>query len=101
MLFIINGLVDVEIDGAMNRGGHVKFTLKSGEEFDVEMKPYPDAKASVCYHHGVACVDRLCSFTCKNWKGFSDFESTANMQYGKRRPTKYIDGIIDDGWFPN
>jgi hypothetical protein len=89
------------MDGAMNRGGHVQFTLATDEVLEVECTPYPERKASVCYHHGVACVDRLCSWECNGMTGFCDFESTANIQYGNRKPAKFVDGIIDDGFFPN
>jgi len=92
-------LTYTEIDGAMNRGGHVQFTLPD-EVIEVECKPYVGHKASICYHHGVACVDRLCSWeSSTGHRGFCDFESTANIQYGQRKPTRFIDGIIADGFF--
>jgi hypothetical protein len=31
-------------------------------------------------------------------RGFCDFESTANIQCGKRMPTTFVNGVCHDGY---
>lgn len=88
----------LEIDGATNRGGHVKATLTTGEVLDIECTAVP-TKGFVCYHQNVACLDRICTFTCGDHKGFCMFETTTNMQHGIRRPKTYFNSIIDNGFY--
>lgn len=60
----------------MNRGGHVQFVLPGEEIIEIECTPHAGIKASVCYHHGVACVDRLCSWeSSTGHRGFCDVRS--------------------------
>jgi len=93
-------LTYMEADSAVNRGGSVKYVLDNGEELTFEHTPVR-AKACVSFHHGIPCVDRICRFTCSNGlSGFSNFESSSNIQAGERRPGTLVDGIIDDGIFP-
>jgi len=97
----IDLLTYMEMDSCINRGGRVKFTLTSGEVLDVECTAVP-AKCLVCYHHDIACVDRICKFTCANngTSGFANFESSSNIQFGKRKPAQLVGGVIDDGFTP-
>lgn len=90
----------VEADSATNRGGHVQATLTTGEVLDIECKAVP-AKAFVSYHQDVACLDRICEFTCGEHKGFAMFETTSNMYHGTRRPTTYSGSLIDNGFYEN
>lgn len=94
-------LTYMEIDSCVNRGGHVKFTLTTGEVLDVEITAVPGHKASVCYHHDIPCVDRHCTFECNGLHGFCNFESSSNVQHGKKKPGTLIDGVIGDGFTPN
>jgi hypothetical protein len=34
---------------------------------------------AVSHHHGVCCIDRMCTFVCGDFKGVADFEATANL----------------------
>ncbi|EXJ71842.1 uncharacterized protein A1O5_04343 [Cladophialophora psammophila CBS 110553] len=87
----------VEVDGATNRGGHLKYTLTTGEVVDIECKAVP-AKAFVCFKEGVCCLDRICTFTSGEHKGFMMFETSHNIQHGTRRPITWHNSVIDDGW---
>ncbi len=91
-------LAYIEIDAVTNRGGHVRATLTTGEVIEIECTPV--AKAAVSYHHDVCCVDTMCRVEANGLVGFCDFESTANIQHGNRRPVKMINAIIDSGFFP-
>lgn len=83
-----------------NRGGRIDMELVTGEKFVIDWEPV--AKAYVSWHRGIACVDRLCSFHAagdsKEFRGFGDFESTANFHAGQREPGFLIDGILKDGF---
>ncbi|OCK74033.1 kinase-like protein [Lepidopterella palustris CBS 459.81] len=93
-------LTYMEMDSCINRGGRVKFSLTSGEMVEVECNAVP-AKCIVCYHHDIACVDRICKFKSSNgFEGFANFESSSNIQFGKRRPVNLVDGVIEDGFTP-
>ena len=89
----------VEIDGMVNRGGTVRFELSTGEVFDIDCKRAAD-NAFVSYHHGVCCIDSLCTATCGDMQGFCDFETTANIQAGTRKPATFVNGIIANGYHP-
>ncbi|KAI1618321.1 hypothetical protein EDD36DRAFT_28618 [Exophiala viscosa] len=75
----------VEIDGATNRGGHLKWTLVSGEVLDIECTALP-IPGVVSYHNDNCVVERFCSWTSGGLKGFCDFETTSNIQKGSRTP---------------
>lgn len=94
-------LTYMEIDSCVNRGGHVRFTLTTGEVLDVEITAIPGHKAAVCYHHDIPCVDRHCTFECNGLRGFCNFESSSNAQHGKKRPRTLVGGVIDDGFTPS
>ncbi|KAF2817360.1 uncharacterized protein BDZ99DRAFT_457100 [Mytilinidion resinicola] len=97
----IDLLTYMEMDSCINRGGRVKFTLTTGEVLDVECTAVP-AKCLVCYHHDIACVDRICKFMCASngTSGFANFESSSNIQFGKRKPIALVGGVIEDGFTP-
>ncbi|KAH0829761.1 hypothetical protein FOPE_10156 [Fonsecaea pedrosoi] len=97
----IDVLAYMEADGCVNRGGRVKYVLDSDEVLIFEHTPV-EAKAAVAYHHGIPCVDRICSFKCSNGlAGFSNFETSNNIQAGERRPGLLVDGLMEDGfWTP-
>jgi hypothetical protein len=89
----------IEVDGAINRGGHVRFELTTGEVFDIECERIGD-QGLVSYHHDICCVDVMCRATCNDMVGFCDFETTCNIQNGKRQPTKFAHGIAANGFHP-
>ncbi|KAF2498281.1 kinase-like protein [Lophium mytilinum] len=91
-------LAYMEEDAATNHGGRVTFSLTTGEILDVECTPVP-AKAMVSFHQNVCVVDRICNMTCGGLRGMCNFETSANIQMGVRRPTKFSNGIIDNGFF--
>ncbi|OCK77133.1 kinase-like protein [Lepidopterella palustris CBS 459.81] len=91
-------LAYVEEDASTNHGGNVTFTLTTGEVLVVECTPVP-VKAMVSYHQNVCVVDRMCTMTCGGLRGMCNFETSANIQMGSRRPTKFSNGIIDNGFF--
>lgn len=93
-------LTYVEIDAATNRGGHVTITLTTGEVLEIEIKPYK-AKGIASFHHGVCVIDRMCEFQCGDLRGMCDFETTANIMHGTRKPLSFTNSIIDNGWHPN
>ena len=86
----------VECDAMTTRGGHVKMELTTGEVLDMELKGL--APSTVSFHHDVACVDTMCEVTCDGKVGIADFETTHNGQYGQRRPQKFSNGFIENGW---
>ncbi|NKI16007.1 hypothetical protein HCU74_01115 [Spongiibacter sp. KMU-166] len=88
-----------EIDGMVNRGGHVRFELTTGEVFDIECQRAADI-AFTSYHHDICCVDVLCEARCGDQVGFCDFESTANIQAGKRQPTRLVNSPVENGFHP-
>ncbi|KAK7883464.1 hypothetical protein LTR67_011214 [Exophiala xenobiotica] len=90
----------IEIDGATNRGGHLKWTLVTGEVLDIECTVLP-IQGVVSYHNDNCVVERLCSWTSGRLKGFCDFETTSNIQKGSRTPKKFTSAIIDNGFWPN
>lgn len=92
-------LMYVEIDGATSRGGHVKMELTTGEVLDIECTPIPK-RSIVSENHDIYSNDRLCTFICGDLEGFCDWESTQNTHHGKRRPKKYFNGLLEDGWYP-
>lgn len=51
----------VEIDVATNRGGDVSLTVEGRGEV-LEMECTPVHLAAVNHHHGVCCIDRMCTF---------------------------------------
>jgi hypothetical protein len=91
----------MEPDSCVNRGGYVKYVLDDGKELTFQ-HTLVGADASVAFHHGIPCVDRHCTWTCSNGlTGFSNFETSSNIQAPDRRPGFLVDGIIDDGfWDP-
>ncbi len=91
-------LAYIEADAATNRGGHLHIELADGEVIELECTPV--AKGLASYHHGVCCMDVLCKFSYQGVEGFCDFESTSNIQHGKRRPGKFTNAIIEDGFHP-
>lgn len=91
-------LTYVEIDAASNRGGRLRFTLTTGEVLDIECEPL--ARGAASYHHDVCCIDVMCRFRCGGISGFCDFETTANLQHGSRRPGRMVGTVIDSGFFP-
>ncbi|KAM5350068.1 hypothetical protein ACJ41O_006573 [Fusarium nematophilum] len=94
-------LVFMEVDSCTNRGGRLKMVLTTGEELDIEIEAAAP-KASVCWHLGMACVDRICTFRCKQngVQGFANVESTSNIQFGARRPGTLVGGVIENGFTP-
>lgn len=62
----------IEIDGATNRGGHLSWTLTWGETLEIECKALP-VPGVVSYHNDNCVVERLCTWTCGELKGFCDF----------------------------
>ncbi|KAH7142146.1 hypothetical protein EDB81DRAFT_797940 [Dactylonectria macrodidyma] len=94
-------LVLMEVDSCTIRGGRLKMVLTTGEELDIEMEAAAP-KASVCWHLGMACVDRICTFKCKQngVQGFANVESTSNIQLGTRRPRTLVGGVIENGFTP-
>lgn len=91
-------LAYLEVDGCSNRGGHVTFTLSTGEVLEVEVRGYPNHKAFICHYHGISCVDRPSSFTCGDFKGSCTFESSTNVHAGSRKPGTVHGGVIGTGW---
>jgi hypothetical protein len=81
-----------------NRGGYVQYRLTTGEVLEIECTPI--SKGVVSCHHEVCCVDVMCRASCNGMTGFCDFESTANIQKGSRRPGRLINAYIDSGFFP-
>lgn len=88
-----------EIDGVLNRGGHVHFELANGEVYDIECSRVAN-KPFVSYHHDICCVDTLCEARCGDRVGFCDFESTSNIQAGKRKPERFFNAFASNGFFP-
>jgi hypothetical protein len=88
----------VEIDAATNRGGRMSLTLEGEEEEVLEIECTPVHKAAVSYHHGVCCIDRMCTFVCGELKGVADFEATANLQRGGRTPRNFKDAVRENGF---
>jgi hypothetical protein len=89
----------MEIDSATHRGGHMTLKLTTDEVLEIEFKAFK-SKAAISYHHGVACVDQMCSWTCNSLSGISDFEITSNFQRNNRVPKNSVAGITEDGFFP-
>ncbi len=91
-------LTYTEIDGATNRGGRVRFELADGQTIDIECTAV--APGLISTHHDICCTDTLCRITVDGQPGFCDFESSSNMQHGKRVPAKAV-GLVDNGFHPN
>ncbi|HKT71690.1 MAG TPA: hypothetical protein VJQ47_02270 [Steroidobacteraceae bacterium] len=92
-------LTYVEVDGASNRGGQVRFELTTGEILEIECTPLTKPVASV--HQVMCCIDVLCRFTCNDSiVGICDFESSSNPQQGSRRPRRLGGTIVGNGFFP-
>ncbi|KAL6400868.1 hypothetical protein AUP68_16586 [Ilyonectria robusta] len=91
-------LVYMEVDSCSTRGGRLKMVLTTGENLDIECEAVA-GKATVCWHLGMACVDRLCRFNCKEngVEGFANVESTSNVQFGMRKPGNLVGGVIENG----
>ena len=91
----------VEMDGASNRGGHVRMVLTTGEVIDIEAHAVP-YKAGMQFQKGIACVDQLCEVTCSpgNLKGMCSFETTANIQAGTKRPEKMTNCVTENKFHP-
>ncbi len=68
-------LTYVEIEAATNRGRHLCSNLEGLEEEALKIECTPVHLAAVSYHHGVCCIDRMCTFTCGDLKGVADFET--------------------------
>ncbi|OCL15385.1 hypothetical protein AOQ84DRAFT_370422 [Glonium stellatum] len=97
----IDLLTYMEMDSCINRGRRVRFTLTTGEVLDVECNAVP-TKGLVCYYNDIACADRICKFQCSNgYSGFANFECSSNIQFGKRRPVKLVDGVMENGFTPS
>ncbi|TPX13665.1 uncharacterized protein E0L32_005868 [Thyridium curvatum] len=96
---IVDIIIFMEVDSCTNRGGRVRMELTTGEVLDIECEATAP-KASVCWHLGMACVDRICSFKCKQngVSGFANVESTSNIQMGDRKPGTLVAGIIENGF---
>jgi hypothetical protein len=69
----------MEIDAATNRGGYVSLTLEGEKAEVLEIELTPVRQAAVNYHHGVYCIDRMCTFVCGDREGIADFEATADL----------------------
>jgi len=57
----------VEIEAATNRGGHISLAL-NGRRRCWRFECAPVHQGLVSYHHGVCCIDRMCTFACGNLK---------------------------------
>lgn len=88
-----------EIDSVSNRGGHVTLELNSGETFEIECRKVAP-QSFVSYHHDICCVDTLCEARWGGRVGFCDFESSGNIQAGKREPRRFFAAAADNGFFP-
>lgn len=88
----------IEADAATNRGGHLTYTLTTGEVLEIECKALP-VKGVVSHHNDNCVVERLCTFTFNGLRGVCDFESSSNLQKGSRVPKKFTSAIIDNGFF--
>jgi hypothetical protein len=86
----------VECDAMTTRGGHLRMTLTTGEELDIDFTPV--APSAMSFVHGIACVDTLSRITCGDKVGIANFETTHNGQGGKRKPAKLSRGFIENGW---
>jgi len=51
----------VECDAMTTRGGHLRMTLTTGEELDIDFTPV--APSAMSFVHGIACVDTLSRIT--------------------------------------
>lgn len=88
-----------DIDGMVNRGGHVRFELTTGEVLDIECTQVA-SQPFFCTHHGICSVDTLCEARCGDRVGFCDFESTSNIMAGKRMPGKLMHATLINGYHP-
>jgi hypothetical protein len=86
----------VETDALCIRGGHAQATLMTGETLDFAFEAL--APCAVSFHHDIACVDTMTRVTCGDLVGIANFETTANIMQGKRRPKNLARGVIEDGW---
>jgi hypothetical protein len=66
--------------------------LEGEKEEVLEIEYTPVEQGAVSYHHGICCIDRMCTFTCDDVKGVADFETTANLQRGGRTPRNFAGG---------
>ncbi|KAJ3546363.1 hypothetical protein NM208_g2043 [Fusarium decemcellulare] len=92
----------VEDDSPTNRGGKTEVELVTGEKYVINWEPV--AKAFLAHHRGVSNLDRLCSFKAvgdgKEFNGFGDYENTANISAGTRKPSLMISSVNQDGFTP-
>ncbi|MDI3258179.1 MAG: hypothetical protein QJR02_00415 [Sinobacteraceae bacterium] len=92
-------LTYMEHDAASNRGGRVHMELTDGEAINLECTPV--AKGVASWHHEVCCMDVICRFDYRGQRGFCDFETTSNIHHGKRKPRRFSNAVIEDGFHPN
>jgi hypothetical protein len=91
----------VEVDGVTNEGGHVRYHLTTGEVIDLEFTPVPDVKPVAVFSHDILWIERFCSFEFKGIKGFANFETTSNVQHGKRPPPALCEAYLENGFHPS
>lgn len=94
--------VDIEsiigCDGASNRGGTVRMTLPTGEQFEARFEPLAPCLAS--WIHGIISFDTMSRVKWGSRTGFGVFETTANLQAGTRKPAMLDGALFENGWYP-
>lgn len=67
-----------------------------GEVLETELTPVH--QRAVSNHHGVCCIDRMCTYTCGELKEVADFEATANLQRGGGTPRNFLGAVMENGF---